>query len=136
MLKKKIIILIVLTITLTSFNKLPLKGNKDTKVLISTMYGDITIKLYNDTPKHRDNFIKLVKEGFYNGTLFHRVIQGFMIQGGDPDSKNAPAGQALGEGGVGYTIPAEFTPKHIHKKGALAAARQGDYVNPTKASSG
>ncbi|MBL7929968.1 MAG: peptidylprolyl isomerase [Bacteroidia bacterium] len=104
-----------------------------TMVQITTDYGAIKIKLYDEAPKHRDNFIKLAKEGFYNGTLFHRVIQGFMIQGGDPNSKNAPAGQPLGMGDVGYTVPAEFNPALIHKKGALCAARTD---NPTKASSG
>jgi cyclophilin family peptidyl-prolyl cis-trans isomerase len=94
------------------------------------------IKLYNETPKHRDNFIKLVKNNFYNGTLFHRVIKDFMIQGGDPDSKNASPGTMLGSGGPGYTIPAEFDSILFHKKGALAAAREGDQINPKKASSG
>lgn len=113
------------------------KGEKkETKVLLSTEYGNIKIKLFNETPQHRDNFIKLVKEGFYNETLFHRVIKDFMIQGGDPDSKNAQKGEFLGEGDVGYTIPAEFNTKLIHKRGALAAARQGDNVNPQKRSSG
>jgi len=106
------------------------------KILITTKFGEIKIKLYNETPKHRDNMIKLVSEKFYDGTLFHRVIKNFMIQGGDPDSKNAPAGKLLGNGGTGYTIPAEFNSKFFHKKGALAAARMGDNVNPTKASSG
>ena len=92
--------------------------------------------LYNETPKHRDNFIKLVKEGVYDSTLFHRVIKQFMIQAGDPDSKNASDTAMLGSGDVGYTIPAEFNPKFFHKKGVLAAARQGDDVNPEKASSG
>jgi peptidylprolyl isomerase len=110
---------------------------KETIVKISTEYGDIKIRLYNDTPVHRDNFIKLVKEGFYDDLLFHRIIKGFMIQGGDPQSKNAPAGKQLGAGDVGYTLPAEFVyPKYYHKKGALAAARQGDQVNPEKRSSG
>lgn len=107
-----------------------------TMVLISTNYGDMKAILYNETPLHRDNFIKLVKEGYYDGTLFHRVIDGFMIQGGDPDSKTAKPKQMLGQGGPGYTIPAEFKQKLIHKKGALAAARMGDNVNPQKASSG
>jgi cyclophilin family peptidyl-prolyl cis-trans isomerase len=89
--------------------------------------------LYNETPKHRDNFVKLAKEGYYDGTLFHRVINGFMIQGGDPDSKTAKAGQALGMGGPGYTVPAEINSKFTHKRGALAAART---QNPQKASSG
>lgn len=110
---------------------------EELKAKITTDYGVIIVKLYNETPLHRDNFIKLADSGFYNGTLFHRVINGFMIQGGDPLSINAPAGTALGNGGPGYTIPAEFMPeKYFHKKGALAAAREGDQVNPTKASSG
>ena len=108
-----------------------------TKVKIETTKGDIIVKLYDQTPNHRDNFIKLVKEGTYEGTLFHRVIKDFMIQAGDPDSKGAPKGQMLGSGDVGYTVPAEFVyPQLFHKKGALAAARQGDNVNPEKASSG
>jgi cyclophilin family peptidyl-prolyl cis-trans isomerase len=136
MMIKKIIPLAIVIITLMSFNTLPPKGEKETKILISTEYGDIKIKLYNETPKHRDNFIKLVKEGFYNETLFHRVIASFMIQGGDPDSKGAAAGKALGEGGTGYTIPAEIKSTLIHKKGALSAARMGDNVNPMRESSG
>lgn len=107
-----------------------------TKVRIETPYGDMVVKLYDETPKHRDNFVKLVKEGFYDGLLFHRVIGNFMIQGGDPDSKGAPANRMLGMGDVGYTVPAEFVSGLYHKKGALAAARQGDAVNPAKASSG
>ena len=110
--------------------------DKETLVEISTDFGTMKFKLYNETPKHRDNFIKLAKEGFYNGTLFHRVIKDFMIQGGDPQSKNAAPDVMLGNGGPGYTIPAEFNSKLIHKKGALAAARLGDQVNPQKASSG
>ena len=111
--------------------------DKETLVKIETTAGDIKVKLYNETPKHRDNFIKLVKDGMYEGTLFHRVIKNFMIQAGDPDSKNAPKGKMLGAGDVGYTIPAEFVyPKFFHKKGALSAARQGDNVNPKKESSG
>lgn len=110
--------------------------NKGTMVIISTSYGDMKVKLYDETPQHRDNFIKLAKEGFYDGLLFHRVIQQFMIQGGDPNSKNAQPGQPLGAGGPGYTVPAEFNLNFIHKKGALSAARQGDQVNPKKASSG
>ena len=106
------------------------------KILISTKFGDIKIKLYNETPQHRDNILKLVSEGYYDGTLFHRVIQNFMIQGGDPESKNAPAGKMLGNGGPSYTIPAEFNSNFFHKKGALSAARTGDQVNPAKASSG
>lgn len=110
---------------------------KETKVKIETSAGDIVVKLYNETPKHRDNFIKLVKEKTYEGTLFHRVIKDFMIQAGDPDSKTAEKGAVLGSGDVGYTIPAEFAyPQRFHKKGVLAAARQGDNVNPQKESSG
>lgn len=110
-------------------------GEKVYFVKIETSYGDIVVKLYNETPKHRDNFLKLVKEGTYDGLLFHRVINQFMIQGGDPNSRNAKPGQMLGDGELGYTIPAEFVPGLYHKRGALAAARQGDQVNPQKASS-
>jgi peptidylprolyl isomerase len=113
-----------------------LPKKKETMVLISTNFGDITIKLYNETPHHRDNFIKLVEEGFYDSTIFHRVITQFMIQGGDPDSKNAKPGQQLGNGGPGYEINPEFRSNLYHKRGALAAAREGDRVNPEKKSSG
>ena len=112
------------------------ENEKRTLVKLETTMGNITVALYNETPKHRDNFIKLVKEGVYDSTLFHRVIKQFMIQAGDPDSKNASDTAMLGSGDVGYTIPAEFNPKFFHKKGVLAAARQGDDVNPEKASSG
>lgn len=109
----------------------------ETIVSLATEFGNIKIKLYNETPLHRDNFIKLVEKGFYNDLLFHRVIKDFMIQGGDPDSKNAAKGKSLGAGDVGYTIPSEFVyPKYFHKKGAISAARQSDQVNPLKASSG
>ncbi|MFI5149855.1 MAG: peptidylprolyl isomerase [Bacteroidia bacterium] len=107
-----------------------------TRILIHTDMGDMKIRLYNETPKHRDNFIKLVKDSTLNGTLFHRVIEGFMIQGGDVDSKKAAPGIPLGNGNVGYTIPAEFNTKYYHKKGALAGARESDEVNPRKESSG
>jgi peptidyl-prolyl cis-trans isomerase B (cyclophilin B) len=116
--------------------KLFKKKNKEQRVNIETEYGKIVVKLYNETPQHRDNFIKLVKEGFYKDLLFHRVIKDFMIQGGDPESKDAPSGKMLGSGGPGYTVPAEFDSSLIHKKGALSAARMGDQVNPKKASSG
>ncbi len=109
---------------------------KDPVVVIQTNYGKIKLRLYNETPKHRDNFLKLVQQKFYDSLLFHRVINTFMIQGGDPDSKQAQPGQILGNGGPGYTIPAEFVPTLYHKRGALAAAREGDMTNPTKASSG
>lgn len=106
------------------------------KVRIQTTLGDITVRLYDETPLHRDNFVKLAKEGYYDGTLFHRVIKDFMIQGGDPDSKGAPAGKMLGVGGPDYTIEAEIKSGLYHKRGALAAARQGDEVNPERRSSG
>lgn len=106
------------------------------KVLIQTTEGDIIVRLYDQTPQHRDNFLKLAAEGYYDGTLFHRVIKDFMIQGGDPDSIAAPAGKSLGVGGPDYTIEAEILPELFHKRGALCAARQGDEVNPTKRSSG
>ena len=106
------------------------------KVKIETTLGDITVRMYDETPIHRDNFVKLVKEGYYDGTLFHRVIKDFMIQGGDPDSKGAPAGKMLGVGGPDYTLEAEIKDNLYHKRGALAAARQGDEVNPERRSSG
>lgn len=98
--------------------------------------GTLVVKLYDETPIHRDNFIKLVKDGFYDSTLFHRVIADFMIQGGDPQSKNAKANRLVGRGGPGYTLEAEIHPQFIHKKGALAAARQPDNTNPNRRSSG
>ena len=101
-------------------------ANTEQLIKIETLQGDMIIKLYNQTPGHRDNMIKLIEEGFYDGQLFHRVIKDFMIQGGDPHSVNADKGQRLGTGGPGYTIPAEFNNQLFHKKGALAAARQGD----------
>lgn len=109
---------------------------QDCLISMETSMGSMTIRLYDETPKHRDNFIKLAESGFYDGLLFHRVIEGFMVQGGDPDSKNAGPGKRLGSGGPGYTVPAEFTEKYAHVKGALSAARQGDQVNPKKKSSG
>lgn len=107
-----------------------------TQVKITTPLGEIVVALYDDTPQHRDNFIRLVNEGYYNGTLFHRVISEFMIQGGDPDSRGAAPEAILGVGGPTYTLPAEILPHRIHKRGALAAARQGDEVNPERRSSG
>jgi peptidyl-prolyl cis-trans isomerase B (cyclophilin B) len=133
---KKTFSFILILITLFNINGLAQKNKKQTKVLISTSFGDMKLLLYNETPAHRDNFIKLVKEGFYDSTLFHRVIETFMIQGGDPDSKNAESGQMLGNGGPGYTIPAEISSNLIHKRGALSAARMGDNVNPMRESSG
>ncbi len=111
------------------------KMEKETLVEIYTNYGKIVLKLYNDTPLHRDNFIKLAMDGTYDGLLFHRVIEHFMIQGGDPNSKDAKPGKMLGDGTLGYNIPAEFRPNLFHKRGALCAAREGDQVNPKKESS-
>src|SRR5476651_2196723 len=122
-----------LCLMLFSFTAMVFAGApKKPYVRIKTSYGQCIIRLYNETPKHRDNFIKLAKQGFYNGTLFHRVIQNFMIQGGDPDSKNAKPGVELGNGDLKYTVPAEFRDSIFHKRGVLAAARDD---NPAKASS-
>jgi cyclophilin family peptidyl-prolyl cis-trans isomerase len=110
--------------------------DKENIIIISTIYGDMKVKLYNETPLHKANFIKLVSENFFDDLLFHRVIKNFMIQGGDPDSKNAKPEAELGNGGPGYNVPAEFVPGLYHKKGALAAAREADQINPKKESSG
>lgn len=144
--KKTILPIIIISVAIacgstknTKVENLILEVNKSQEnnlYVISTKFGDMKIKLLDETPLHRDNFKKLVADSFYNGTLFHRVIDGFMIQGGDPSSKNAKPGQQLGMGNIEYTIPAEFNSKFIHKKGALAAARQSDAVNPNKESSG
>jgi cyclophilin family peptidyl-prolyl cis-trans isomerase len=125
---RKVFIFCCLLIAQATWAKPP----KNQYVRISTAYGQCIIRLYNETPKHRNNFIKLAKQGFYNGTLFHRVIQNFMIQGGDPDSRMAKPGQELGNGGLKYTVPAEFKDSLFHKRGVLAAARDN---NPAKASS-
>lgn len=119
-----------------SFKPIVDDGSGQIKVVITTNYGLIKIKLYNETPLHRDNFVKLVKDHYYDSLLFHRVIQKFMIQGGDPDSRKALPGSTLGEGGPGYTIPAEINKVVFHKRGALAAARESDLDNPSQASSG
>lgn len=123
------------SLTIFSCGNAQNKGNGPV-VSIKTEFGEMKVVLYNETPKHRDNFLKLAKSGFYDGTIFHRVIRDFMIQGGDPDTKNAQPGQKLGNGGPGYTIDPEFNPKFLHKRGALAAARLGDNINPGKKSSG
>jgi peptidyl-prolyl cis-trans isomerase B (cyclophilin B) len=127
---KKIFLLILVCFSLLA----EAKKNKNKFVVIETNKGSIKIEVYNDVPQHAANFLKLVKEGFYDSLLFHRVIPSFMIQGGDPDSKNAPSKQMLGNGDLGYKVPVEFKlPTYYHKKGALAAARDN---NPEKASSG
>ena len=130
------ILLLVTVVGCSSTTGKKKKKEKTKYVLIETPYGDMKVKLYNQTPLHRDNFIKLVNDGFYDSLLFHRVIKNFMIQGGDPDSKGAAQGVMLGNGGPGYDIDAEFVPELFHKKGAVAAAREGDDVNPEKKSSG
>jgi peptidyl-prolyl cis-trans isomerase B (cyclophilin B) len=113
------------------------KGEEPVRLIkISTSFGEMIVKLYNETPAHRDNMVRLVNDGFYKDQLFHRVIKDFMIQGGDPNSTGAKPGEQLGNGGPGYTVQAEFNKTLIHKKGSLAAARMGDQVNPEKASSG
>ncbi len=141
--KYKLLAIILMAATINSCggassqNAKAQSADNETKVLIKTTVGDITIKLYNETPQHRDNFIKLVNEHYYDSILFHRVIKDFMVQAGDPESKNAEKGAQLGAGGPGYTIPAEFVyPKYFHKRGALSAARQADQVNPERKSSG
>lgn len=134
--KKLSIALFIIVLVACSGNKSSAGEGDERLVLIETPYGNMKVKLYNETPLHRDNFLKLAGEGFYDGLLFHRVINGFMIQGGDPESKNAPANKRLGAGDPGYQLPAEIVDKHFHKKGALAAARQGDNTNPERKSSG
>lgn len=129
---KRIAVFLALVIFIT----LPSFSQDEKKVEINTSMGKMIIKLYNETPEHRDNFLKLAKEGFYDSLLFHRVINNFMIQTGDPNSRGADRGEMLGMGGPGYTIPAEFNEIYYHKKGSLAAARKGDAVNPNKESSG
>ena len=122
-------LLVTLLITVISCGNKE-KKNDETVVSIKTEYGEIKVKLYDETPEHKKNFLKLVNDGFYDGLLFHRVINHFMIQGGDPMSRNAGKNIMLGGGGPGYTIPAEIVPKYFHKKGALAAARKGGPANP------
>jgi cyclophilin family peptidyl-prolyl cis-trans isomerase len=133
--KKLFFIILIAALSLTE--SCSISKNMETRIRFETSYGNITVKLYPETVKHRDNFVKLVNSGFYNGVLFHRVIADFMIQSGDPQSKTAKSGILLGSGDVGYTLPAEFVyPKYYHKLGALAAAREGDQTNPLKKSSG
>lgn len=129
---KKWIVLILVFLPVVA-----MAGKKSRRVYVEmeTTMGTIEVVLYNDTPGHRDNFVKLVREGFYDGLLFHRVINGFMIQGGDPDSRDAAPGQKLGDGEAGPWLPAEIEPWLVHKKGSLAAARESDDVNPDMMSS-
>jgi cyclophilin family peptidyl-prolyl cis-trans isomerase len=130
----KRLVLVLIAFLMTS--NLIAQSKKEPIVLISTTYGDIRIKLFKETPLHTKNFIRLAKKGYFNETLFHRVINNFMIQGGDPDSKKAHPGALLGNGGPKYTIPFEYVPAYFHQKGMVAAAREGDDVNPLRASSG
>ena len=137
--KKLFALLILTSFSIISFSQKEIKiKKKDRKrdIELVTNYGNIVLRLYDSTPLHRDNFIRLVKTGYYDSVLFHRVINHFMIQSGDPDSKHAEPGQPLGNGGPKYTVPAEFRVSIFHKKGVLAAARTGDEINPEKASSG
>ena len=128
---RKLVMLLSLVAVMASCS-----SKKEYMVRMFTTAGVVDVKLYDETPEHRDNFVKLVKEQRYDSLLFHRVIRNFMIQGGDPDSKYAAPGKLLGEGDLGYTVEPEFMPElHFHRRGALAAAREGDDVNPTKASS-
>ncbi|HET7179581.1 MAG TPA: peptidylprolyl isomerase, partial [Chryseosolibacter sp.] len=127
---------LLIFLALFSFLATGCAQKKDQLVTIKTRFGDMVAILYDATPKHKANFLKLVKEHYYDSLLFHRVMEGFMIQGGDPDSRHAAKGQRLGNGGPGYTIDAEFNPRLFHEKGALSAARLSDQMNPQKASSG
>jgi len=127
--------IILVAINLNSFSQ-PKGNSTETNIIIKTDSGEIKILLYSETPLHKENFLKLIEDGYYDGMIFHRLIKNFMIQGGDPNSKNAVKGEMLGQGGPGYTIPSEINPKYYHKKGALAAARKGDQVNPSRSSSG
>ena len=130
------IVSLTVLLLLSSLSAVAQENQSERLIKIETSLGDMLVRLYDETPDHRDNMIKLIEEGFYKNHLFHRVIKDFMIQGGDPHSVGAEKGQRLGSGGPGYTVPAEFHPSLIHKKGALAAARKGDQVNPEQASNG
>ncbi len=137
MIMRKFLLISLMLVLPFVANAVGKKAEKRSVVRIETSVGVIRVALHDDTPKHRDNFLKLVEKGHYDGTLFHRVISDFMIQGGDPDSRNAAPGKLLGAGDVGYTIPAEIqVPYYYHLRGALAAAREGDEVNPEMRSSG
>lgn len=131
---RKLLLLLCVALAMTTYAQ---DKKKNTEVMLETTAGNIRLRLYDSTPLHRDNFVRLVNLHVYDSLLFHRVIKDFMIQGGDPESKNAPKGKMLGTGGPDYTIPAEFVyPQLFHKRGALSAARLGDEVNPERESSG
>ncbi|MDA3954755.1 MAG: peptidylprolyl isomerase [Bacteroidales bacterium] len=135
--KKIILLSITISILIFSCQLDQSKMKSDDQLYkLETEYGDMVFKLYDATPLHKENFVKLIEQGYFNDLLFHRVIDGFMIQGGDPDSRNAETGVMLGEGGPGYTIPAEFVDSIFHKKGVIAAAREGDNTNPEMRSAG
>src|SRR3990172_8901819 len=133
---KKTYSLLKCSLTLTISIIISTMANSQSTVLLQTTAGNVKIRLYDETPLHKDNFLKLVKQGYYDRVLFHRVIPDFMVQAGDPNSKTAKSGQALGDGGPSYTLPAEFVPALYHKKGAVAAARKSDELNPRQESSG
>ena len=128
---KRIVFILVLSLLLGACER-----KKDTVIRMETSLGNIRLKLYDETVLHRDNILKLIREGYYNGMLFHRVIKDFMIQTGDPDSKSARPGMVLGANDIGYTLKAEIVPKYFHKRGVLAAAREADNINPERSSSG
>ncbi|SHJ74239.1 peptidyl-prolyl cis-trans isomerase B (cyclophilin B) [Tangfeifania diversioriginum] len=133
--KKRVLFISAALITLLGSCSNATQNDDETLAVIQTEFGDIKVKLYEKTAEHKKNFVKLVEEGFYDDLLFHRVIENFMIQGGDPESKNAEPGKMLGGGSLDYTVPAEFVPEYYHKRGALAAARRGGPSNPEKRSS-
>lgn len=133
---KSLVLFVLFVAGISLFSAQNAAAQKNVKVILDTDLGEIEIILYEKTSEHKENFLKLVKEGFYNGVLFHRIIENFMIQGGDPQSKDAPKDKMLGSGGPGYTIPAEILPEYYHKKGAISAARTGDNMNPMRRSSG
>ncbi|MDY0360019.1 MAG: peptidylprolyl isomerase [Desulforegulaceae bacterium] len=133
---KSLVLFVLFVAGISLFSAQNAEAQKNVKVILDTDMGEIEIVLYEKTKEHRENFVKLVKEGFYDGLLFHRIIENFMIQGGDPESKNASKDKMLGSGGPGYTIPAEIMPEYYHKKGAISAARTGDNMNPMRRSSG
>lgn len=134
LLAKLLMVTVIATISSCSFSQTK-PAPEGPMVLIQTKYGNMKVVLYNETPLHRDNFMKLTKEGVFDSLIFHRVIKGFMVQGGDPNSKRATKDQVLGDGDLNYTVPAEIVPGIIHKKGVIAAARNGDEVNPERRSS-